>query len=226
MKLAKELRQEYAFMLEDRNELLDKLRSGSFMSKDEKNAAWVCLSDLASCLAKRHYKRKQWCPKEAWYLPPSSYDEQNYDKHTERMMIVLDFLKGYPNDEINLVISRLKARVTWVELVLEAKTLGINLELGDVKHAHTQPAIRDIVTASRIHKQIGTDNTLKEVVERYAYITYKTTGKFPTYRRLSLFASRYYQYQQSKSVTSATLSTDLPEGFLENVEADTRQTWT
>ncbi len=141
------------------------------------------------------------------------------------MMVVLEFLKGYPDDEINLVIARLKARVTWVELVLEAKTLGINLELGDVKKAHTQPAIRDIVTASRIHKQIGTDKTLKEVVEHYAYITYKATGKFPTYRRLSLFVSRYHQYQQSKSVTSATLSTDLPEGFLENIEADTGQTW-
>jgi len=151
MKLAKELRKEYAFKLEDRNKLLDKLRSGSFMSKEEKDAAWVCLSDLASCLAKRHYKRKQWCPKEAWYLPPNSYEEQDYYKHTERMLVVLDFLKGYPDDEINLVIARLKARVTWVELVLEATTLGINLELGSVKHAHTQPTIRDIVVASRIH---------------------------------------------------------------------------
>ena len=226
MKLAMELRGEYAHNLEDRNELLDLLRSGnSSMTKEQRDAAWVCLSDLASCLARRHYGRKQWSPKNAWFVAPNSYEEKDYYKHTERMLVVLDFLKGYPDDDINLVIARLKARVTWIELVLEAKSLGINLELGSVKHAHTQPTIRDIVTASRIHKEIGHDKTLKEVVVHYAYITYKATSRFPTYRRLSVFASRYYQYQQSKSATSATLSAELPEGFLENIEADTRQTW-
>lgn len=225
MKLAKELRKEYAFKLEDRNELLDKLRSSSSMTKDEKDAAWVCLSDLASCLAKRHYRRKQWCPKEAWYQPPNSYEEQDYYKHTERMMVVLEFLKGYLDDDINLVIARLKARVTWVELVLEARSLGINLELGDVKHAHTQPAIRDIVTASRIHKQIGLEKSLKEVVEHYAYTVYKTSNKFPTYQRLALFLSRYYQYQQSKSITTATLASDLPENFIENITGDSEGAW-
>ena len=224
MKLAKELRREYAYKLEDRNELLDKLRSGSSMTREEREASWVALSDLASCLSRKHYGRKQWCPKDTWYLPPNPHEEKEYAKHTERMLVILEFMKAYP-DDINLVISRLKARVTWIELVVEARSLGISLELGDVKKAHTQPTIRDIVTASRIHKKIGLDKPIKEVINEYAYINYKATGKFPTYQRLSLLASRYYQYTQSKSITTAVLSADLPESFFESIDTDNEGAW-
>lgn len=225
-KLAKELRKEYAYKLEDRNELLNKLRFSSSMTREERDASWVSLSDLASCLARKHYKKAQWKPREAWWIPPnSSHEEREYAKHTERMLVILEFLKAYPDTDINLVISRLKARVTWVELVIEARSLGISLELGDVKHSHTQPTIRDIVTMSKIHKQMGLDKTLKEVIEHYAYITYKKTNKFPTYERLSVLTNRYYQYTQSKSITTAVLSTDLPENFLENIDSDNEGAW-
>lgn len=226
-KLASVLRKEYANKLEDRNRLLDKLRlSSNCWLKDEKNASWIALSDLASCLARKHYGRKQWKPREAWWVPPNStHEEKEYGKHLERMLVILEFLKAYPDTDINLVIARLKARVTWIELVIEARSLGISLELGDVKHSHTQPTIRDIVTMSKIHKQIGLDKTLKEVIEHYAYITYKKTQKFPTYERLSVLANRYFKYTQGKALTTAVLSTDLPENFLENIDSDNEGAW-
>lgn len=225
IKQASVLRDEYAYLLNDRNELLDKLRRGLPMKREERDAAWVVLSDLATCLARRHYKRKQWSPRDSWYLPPDSWNEDNYSKHTERMLIILEFMKGYNNLDMNLVISRLKTRSTWIELCLEARVLGINLDLGAVHKAHTKPVIRDIVHATRLHKKIGLDKPLKEVATYYAYETYKATKRFPTFKRLSLFISRYFKYTSSKRVTTPTFEADLPESVFETLGTDNDRTW-
>lgn len=224
-KQAGQLRREYALKLDERNSLLDKLRKDIPMTRSEKEAAWVVLSDLANCLSRRHYKKRQWTLKDSWYLPPDQWNQDNYDRHTDRMLIILEFMKGYNDLDMNLVISRLKTRVTWIELCLEARYLGINLELGDVAKAHTKPTIRDIIHASRLHKKIGITKPISEVTTQYAYETYKTTGRFPTFQRLALFTSRYFKYAASKRICTPTFESDLPENVFETLGTDSNGTW-
>lgn len=212
-----ELRSSYAHTLEDRNNLLDKLRKDIPMTSEEKEASWVCLSDLATCVSRRHFKKKQWTFPKYWWVPVSKYNQSAYDKHTDRMLIILEFMRCYQHLDMNLVISRLKSRITWIELILEAKTLGLNLELGDVAKASTKTLIRDIITGYRIHKLIGLDQPINEVIVYYAYETYKKTGHFPSYQRIKVFTERYYNFTLGKELCSPKLECDLPENVFSQI---------
>jgi hypothetical protein len=135
-------------------------------------------------------------------------------------MLILEFLKEYKHLPVQLCVSRIKRRFTWLELLLDTRLLGINLDLGcSISRAATKCLVRDIIKGLSIQRSL-VNPTVREVTIEYAYQLTKKTGRFPTYHRLEVFSERYSKYVESVKYASPQLESELPDGMFQQFSTD------
>lgn len=129
----------------DRSErLLDALRHGWPLRTVEREAAWLLLSDQVYAAARRHYKQAQsygtrvFGRAREWYEVPdpnnNGYDRyiRGYDAHTERILLLVEWLKTRKDKSVGWCIFSWKRRFAQFETIRQLRSYGVYVP---VEHA-------------------------------------------------------------------------------------------
>lgn len=200
----------------DSEKLLDRLRFGDKLSNTERQAVWVLLSDLVYATSKRHYKRAQVFGEQIkgrarqWYELPGEHSnthvQQGYDTHTERILLLVEWLKKRTDKSVGWCLFSWKKRFAAFEELRHFRSLGIHIEVTDVQKRELQ----DAITISRL---------LRTIKKQEASISYKAVfetwkkqeeeaGRVVTKRRALNFLKRWHHYVALMSRTKYAKSFD------------------
>lgn len=205
--------------VQDTYNLIDRYVKHDIISEEELQASWLACNDIVSRISRKHFYKRQSYGSVQWYSQVQGKSIKQYDRHTERVMMFIQFLTENIDDPVPLNIDRYTKRFMWIEFLLTCKCYGINLGLGHLpltKQANTN-LVRDTVTMLRIHRDIGFDKSVDEVIVQYAYEQVKKYNKFPTLAKLNLLAERYVHYIECRRVTNPVLASELPEDLFERI---------
>lgn len=219
------LRSKYMREVQDTYALIDRYIKHTIKSEEELQAAWLAVNDVVLRISRRHFQKRQGYGAKQWYSTVEGRAVKNYDRHTDRMMMFIQFMTENIDDSIALNIERYKCRFMWLEFLLTCKSYGIALGLEHLpltKQANTN-LVRDTVTMLRIHRDIGFEKSVDQVLVVYAVEAVKKHGKFPTLAKLILLASRYTSYLECRRATNPILASELPEGMFDRLEAPTQE---
>jgi len=145
--------------------LLDKFRLRAPMTELERQAAWALLWQLVNTRATRHYGQFQYvCPKEnkEWYsVPAKGIDDpdnpirRGYDRHIERIMLLLEWLTININRSVGWCITSWKCRfAAFEEIRYWRYYLGIGVDLAE---AIQSSEVRWSIYFRRILREHGID---------------------------------------------------------------------
>lgn len=214
--------------------LLDAMRFGWGMTELERQAVWVLLSDTVYSAAKRHYKQAQVYgsrrdkPRE-WYdlpNPDSTYvdrAQKGFDAHTERILILVEFLQAYPDRSAGWCVVAWKRRFAQFEELRHFRTLGIHIDVKDVQKREVRDAVYIGGMLRRLSlKGNGAYNTVVQHWKKYE----EEHGRPITDKRIANFAKRWDHYQALLERTKYALSYDeIPRSNNNNNDDNGEFSW-
>lgn len=229
MKTNSYLRGKYMKKVQDTYELIGRYIKHELRNEEELQAAWLACNDVVLRISRRHFQKRQSFGAVQWYSHIEGKAVKNYDRHIERMTMFIQFLTENIEDSVALNIERYTRRFMWLEFLLTCRCYGIALGIDHLpltKQANTN-LVRDTVTMLRIHRDIGFDKPVDEVLVEYAVEMVRKHNKYPTLSKLILLNSRYNSYLECRRLTNPILASDLPEGYFDKIpdkEEDTYDT--
>lgn len=214
------LRSKYMKEVQDTYALIERYIKHEIYNEEELQASWLAINDVVLRISRRHFQKRQGYGAKEWHTFAEGRAVKQYDRHTDRMMMFIQFMTENIDDSTALNIERYKCRFMWLEFLLTCKTYGIALGLEHLpltKQANTN-LVRDTVNMLRIHRDIGFDKSVDEVLIIYAVESVKKHNKFPTLQKLVLLASRYTSYIECRRATNPILASEMPEDIFDKLQ--------
>ena len=115
--------------VQDTYSLLDRYVKHQIVSEQELQASWLACNDVVLRISRRHYSKRQGYGSTQWYSQVQGRSIKQYDRHTERVLMFIQFLTENIDDPIPLNIDRYTKRFMWLEFLLTCRCYGINLGL-------------------------------------------------------------------------------------------------
>ena len=187
--------------------LLDKLRFGADMTDIERQGVWLLLSDTCYCRAKKHYGMTQTSGHYTenrvrnWHeMPPphSFYANRNYATHTERMLLLVEFLKSRLDRSSAWCVVAWKRRFAQFEELMHLRQMGISIPIDKVQSKEVRAAVffRRILRESNC-----TYAGIYETVRKSWAAEEVAKGKKVTPKREQNFFDRWQSYDTLMSQT-------------------------
>jgi len=206
------IRKRYLQTTFDNEVLLDLLRFRGSITEYERQACWVLLSDLCYSRAKSHYKQTQatgtYTPNRCrnWFEMPNPkdfYGNRGYTKHTDRMMLLLEFLDSRLDKSVGWCIVSWKRRFAQFEELLYLRGLGIHIPVERVQCKEVRGSILfgRLIRSSGVSFEPVYNRVLRAWTEEQELM-----GNTITPRRLSGFVKRWQAYDMMMRVTKYSKS--------------------
>lgn len=187
----------------DSEVLLDSLRFGARMTDVDRQAVWLLLSDTCKSRAKRHYKQSQstghYTPNRSrnWYelpRPNDFYANRGFTSHTNRMLILLEFLVANPAKSSAWCIVAWKRRFAQFEELMYMRSLGIHVPIERVQSKEIRHAVffRRLIRNVR-HTTIDASGCYNQVHDAWVAAVH-AKGGVVTPQKEQNFRQRWEQY--------------------------------
>lgn len=181
LKGSKQLREEYLATLQQKQVLLEKFRNRQHLSAEERQAVWVCISDIVYSKAKMHYKAAQPYGRSVhgrsreWYEVDPTHP--GYELHVQRMELFIEFLRRRSDKSVGWVVSTWKRRFHQFEGLRELRGLGIKYKTDGTLISEQSAIVRDYIIFSRIIRQVqarGETPTHRSVMNEWLRVEFNT----------------------------------------------------